>query len=117
MQFRFEFFNAFNKTEFQGVNGGINPSQLCFADKNGTPVAVTSSNATFQATGDTCFLNGNPLSQTIPPNAFKVVATGPPAPGMTTVSPASQTLVSPNFGQATFTRGAREIQYALRFTF
>ncbi len=117
MQFRFEFFNAFNKTQFQGVNGGINPSQLCFADSTGTPVAVTTSNATLQATGDTCFLNGNPFNQTIPNNAFKVVATGPPASGTTVVSPVSQTLVSPNFGQATFTRGARQIQYALRFTF
>jgi hypothetical protein len=111
MQFRFEFFNAFNKTEFQGVNGGLGPSQLCFADKTGTPVAVTTSNATLQATGDTCFLNGNPLNQTIPNSAFKVIPTGPGA------SAASQTLVSPTFGQATFTRPARQIQYALRFTF
>ena len=120
MQFRFEFFNAFNKTQFQGVNGGINPTQLCFADKNGTPVAVTTTNATFQATGDTCFLNGNPFSQTIPNNAYQVVATGPAPPGSpagTPPSPTSQTLTSNTFGQATFTRGARQIQYALRFTF
>ena len=111
MQFRFEFFNAFNKTQFQGVNGGLGPSQLCFADKTGTPVTVTTSNTTLQGTGDTCFLNGNPLGQTIPNNAFQVVATGPGT------SAASQTLVSPTFGQATFTRPARQIQYALRFTF
>ncbi|HXE32554.1 MAG TPA: carboxypeptidase regulatory-like domain-containing protein [Verrucomicrobiae bacterium] len=110
-QFRFEFFNAFNRAEFQGINGSLGPSQLCFADNTGAGVAVTTGNATLAAKGDTCFLNGNPLSQTIPNNAFQVVAAGPGG------SAASQTLYSPTFGQATFTRPARIIQYGLRFTF
>jgi hypothetical protein len=108
MQFRFEFFNAFNKTQFQGVNGSLGPAQLCFADKTGAAVAVTSSNATLNKTGDSCFLLGNPLSQTIPNNAYQVV----PGPGGI-----SSTLLSSTFGQATYTRSARQIQYALRFTF
>jgi len=108
VQFRLELFNAFNKTQFEGVNGSLGPAQLCFADNAGNPVTVTTSNATFGAKGDTCFLNGNPLSQTIPNNAFQVV----PGPGGL-----SSTLTSSTFGQATFTRPARQIQYALRFTF
>ena len=107
MQFRFEFFNAFNKAEFQGVNGGMGPAQLCFADKSGAPVAVTSTNKSLNAT-DSCFLLGNPLSQTIPNSAYQVV----PGPGGL-----SSTLLSSTFGQATYTRPARQIQYALRFTF
>jgi hypothetical protein len=110
-QFRFEFFNAFNRAEFQGIQGSLGPSQLCFADSTGAGVAVTTGNATLAGKGDTCFLNGNPLSQTIPNNAFQVVATGPGG------SPASQTLYNSTFGQATFTRPARIIQYGLRFTF
>jgi len=108
MQFRLELFNAFNKTQFEGVNGNLGPAQLCFADSTGAPVAVTTGNATFGAKGDTCFLSGNPLNQTIPDNAAQVV----PGPGGL-----SSTLLSPTFGQATFTRPARQIQYALRFTF
>jgi hypothetical protein len=105
MQFRLELFNAFNKAEFQGINNGINPSQLCFADQNGVAVAVTG------VAGNPCFLNGNPLGQNIPSNAYQVV------PSVNVGGVTGNTLVSPNFGQATFTRGAREIQYALRFTF
>jgi Carboxypeptidase regulatory-like domain len=111
MQFRFELFNAFNRTQFQGVNGSLGPSQLCFGDSTGAGVAVTTGNAALAAKGDTCFLNGNPLGQTIPNNAFQVIPTGPGG------SAASQTLYSPTFGQATFTRPARIIQYGLRFTF
>ena len=108
VQFRFEFFNAFNKTQFEGVNGNMGPAQLCFAGANGAPLAVTSSNATLNGT-DSCFLTGNPTNtQTIPTNAYQVV----PGPGGL-----SSTLLSPTFGQATFTRPARQIQYALRFTF
>jgi Carboxypeptidase regulatory-like domain len=106
-QFRFEFFNAFNRAEFQGVNGGIGPSQLCFADKFGNPVAVTSAISSVSMS-DSCFLLGNPLSQTIPNNAYQVVA----GPGGL-----SSTLLGSTFGQATYTRPARQIQYALRFTF
>jgi Carboxypeptidase regulatory-like domain len=106
-QFRFEFFNAFNRAEFQGVNSGIGPSQLCFADKFGNPVAVTSTIPSVNMS-DSCFLLGNPLSQTIPNNAYQVVA----GPGGL-----SSTLLGSTFGQATYTRPARQIQYALRFTF
>jgi len=105
MQFRLELFNAFNRSEFQGINNGINPTQLCFADKNGVAVPVTG------VAGNPCFLIGNPLGQNIPPNAYQVV------PSVTAGGVTGNTLVSPTFGQATFTRGAREIQYALRFTF
>jgi len=107
MQFRFEFFNAFNKTEFQGVNGGMGPAQLCFADSAGIPVTVKSTNPALQAS-DPCFLLGNPTgTQSIPNTAARVIATNGPA----------NTLLSSTFGQATFTRPARQIQYALRFTF
>jgi len=105
MQFRLELFNAFNKAEFQGINNGINPTQLCFADKNGVAVTVTG------VASNPCFLIGNPLGQNIPANAYQVV------PSVTAGGVTGNTLVSPTFGQATFTRGAREIQYALRFTF
>jgi hypothetical protein len=108
-QFRFEFFNFFNKTEFQGVNGGLGPSQLCYQDINGAPINATYNNASITNTGDTCFLSGRPFGESnLPNNAYKVVA----GPGGV-----SQTLLSSTFGQATFTRPARQIQYALRFTF
>ena len=115
-QFRFEFFNAFNKTQFEGVNGGLGGAQLCFGDKSGNlvPVTTTSTNPTIMA--DQCYLTGNPDGQvqTIPTNAYQVI----PGPGGL-----SSTLLSANsvgqsgFGQATFTRPPRQIQYALRVTF
>lgn len=102
-QFRLELFNAFNHTQFEGVNGGINPAQMCFAAQNGSPIVVPG------VPGDSCFLTGNPTGkQAIPNNAFTVV----PGPGGV-----SSTLPGSTFGQATFTRPARQIQYALRFTF
>lgn len=107
MQFRFEFFNAFNRAEFQGVNGSMGPAQLCFADSTGAPLTVKSTNAALQAS-DPCFLLGNPTgTQTIPNNAARVIPTNGPG----------STLLSSTFGQATYTRPARQIQYALRFTF
>jgi hypothetical protein len=113
-QFRFEFFNAFNKTQFEGVNGGMGPAQLCFGDANGNLIPTTSTNAALNA-ADQCFLTGNPTgTQNLPQNAYQVI----PGPGGL-----SSTLLSPNatsltgFGQATFTRPPRQIQYALRFTF
>lgn len=116
VQFRFEFFNAFNKTQFEAVNGTLGGAQLCFGDRNGSllPVTTTSTNATIMA--DQCYLTGNPDGQvqTIPTNAYQII----PGPGGL-----SSTLLSPNslaqsgFGQATFTRPPRQIQYALRFTF
>jgi Carboxypeptidase regulatory-like domain len=110
-QFRFEFFNAFNKTEFAGVNGNMAPAQLCFADSSGNPITITTSpGAPASIAADSCYLVGNPtgFQNNIPGNAFQVVA----GPGGT-----SRTLTSTTFGQATFTRPARQIQYALRFTF
>jgi hypothetical protein len=118
-QFRLELFNAFNKTQFEGVNGGLGGAQLCFGDNTGTFVPV---NAPVPATSasplknDNCYLTGNPLGQvqTIPSNAYQIV----PGPGGL-----SSTLLSTNsisqsgFGQATYTRPPRQIQYALRFTF
>jgi hypothetical protein len=108
VQFRLEFFNAFNKTQFEGVNGNMGPAQLCFGDQNGNLLPTTSSNATLNA-ADSCFLTGNPTNtQTLPNTAYQVI----PGPGGL-----NSTLLSPTFGQATFTRPARQIQYALRFTF
>ena len=111
MQFRFEFFNAFNHTQFEGVNGGMGPAQLCFNDKNGNFVPVPNTLTGGPLKNDQCALVGNPLGtgvQTIPNNAYTVT----PGPGGL-----SSTLLSPTFGQATYTRPARQIQYALRFTF
>jgi hypothetical protein len=114
VQFRLELFNAFNKTQFEAVNGNMGPAQLCFGDANGNLLPTTSSNAALNA-ADQCFLTGNPTStQTLPNTAYQVI----PGPGGL-----SSTLLSPNaisetgFGQATYTRPARQIQYALRFTF
>jgi hypothetical protein len=111
-QFRFELFNAFNKTQFIGINNNLAPAQLCFADATGTAIASTG------LAGDSCYLVGNPTGKqsAIPdgknnsgaPAAFKVV----PGPGGI-----SSTLLSTTFGQATATRPARQFQYALRFTF
>jgi hypothetical protein len=116
VQFRFEFFNAFNKTQFEGVNGGLGGPNLCFGDKSGTFIPLTPPTSSGNLATDTCYLTGNPLgqTQTIPSNAYQIV----PGPGGL-----STTLNSPNsisqsgFGQATFTRPPRQIQYALRFTF
>jgi hypothetical protein len=106
MQFRFEFFNAFNRAEFQGVNGGMGPAQLCFANAGGTPIQVTG------LANDPCFLLGNPTGkQQIPYTAAQVIPTA------TVGGVTGNTLLSSTFGQATFTRPARQIQYALRFTF
>jgi len=124
VQFRFEFFNAFNKTQFEGVNGGLGGPQLCFGDRNGNFVPVNAPTSSGPLATDQCYLTGNPLGQvqTIPngTNVFGVPAAYQIIPGPGGVS---QTLNSPNsisqsgFGQATFTRPARQIQYALRFTF
>jgi hypothetical protein len=123
VQFRLEFFNAFNKTQFEGVNGGLGGPQLCFGDKSGNLVPVNAPTSSGPLATDQCYLTGNPLGQvqTIPngsnlpgPAAYQVI----PGPGGI-----SSTLLSPNsigssgFGQATFTRPPRQIQYALRFTF
>jgi hypothetical protein len=116
VQFRFEFFNAFNKTQFEGVNGGLGGAQLCFGDQNGNllPVTTTSTNPTVMA--DQCYLTGNPLGtvQTIPTNAYQIIP-GPGGISSTQLSPNS--ISQSGFGQATFTRPPRQIQYALRFTF
>lgn len=118
MQFRLEFFNAFNKTEFQGVNGGMGPAQLCFSDINGKAVDVPG------VAGDPCFLVGNPTgAQQIPYTAANVIPTATVTRtvmvnGMPQqVQVTGNSLLSSTFGQATFTRPARQIQYALRFTF
>jgi hypothetical protein len=116
MQFRFEFFNTFNRTEFQGVNGNMGPAQLCFADSTGKALDVPG------VAGDPCFLLGNPTGkQAIPYTAANVIPTAtvtrmvgtPPVPVQVT----GNSLLSSTFGQATFTRPARQIQYALRFFF
>ena len=122
VQFRMEFFNAFNKTQFEGVNGGLGGAQLCFGDSNGNFVPVNApvpSTSSSPLKNDQCYLTGNPLGQvqtipTGPTGAYQII----PGPGGV-----SSTLLSPNsisqsgFGQATFTRPPRQIQYALRFTF
>jgi hypothetical protein len=106
MEFRFEFFNAFNKTQFQGVNGNMGPAQLCFSDASGTPVKVPG------IASDPCFLLGNPTgTQAIPFTAANVIPTA------TIGGVTGNTLLSSTFGQATFTRPARQIQYALRLSF
>jgi hypothetical protein len=108
VQFRLEMFNAFNKTQFEGVNGTLGPATLCFGDASGNQLPVTSSIAGIgAATG--CYLTGNPTnSQIIPTNSYQIIAG---SGGL------NSTLLSPTYGQATFTRPARQIQYALRFTF
>jgi hypothetical protein len=119
IQFRLEFFNAFNKTQFEGLNGGLGGAQLCFGDSNGNFIPVNAPvppTSTSPLVNDHCYLTGNPLGQvqTIPSTAYQIV----PGPGGL-----SSTLLSTNsisqsgFGQATFTRPPRQIQYALRFTF
>jgi Carboxypeptidase regulatory-like domain len=116
VQFRLEFFNAFNKTQFEGVNGGLGGAQLCFADASGNFLKVNPPTSSGPLSTDNCYLTGNPLGQvqTIPTNAYQII----PGPGGV-----SSTLLSPNsigssgFGQATYTRPPRQIQYALRFTF
>jgi len=106
LQFRFEFFNAFNKTEFQGVNNGMGPAQLCFSNAAGTPVQVTG------IASDPCFLLGNPTGkQAIPYTAANVIPTA------TIGGATGNSLLSSTFGQATYTRPARQIQYALRIFF
>ena len=115
-QFRLEMFNAFNKTQFEGVNGTLGGAQVCFGDNTGTYIPLGPPTTTGPLAGDGCYLLGNPLgqTQTIPANAYQIV----PGPGGV-----SSTLLSPNsisesgFGQASYTRPARQIQYALRFTF
>ena len=137
VQFRLEFFNAFNKTQFEGVNGGLAGPQLCFGDANGNFAPVNpppNVPSTSNLAGDNCYLTGNPLGQvqTIPNGTNNPLnPNGPPSPAAFQIIPGpgtgpagiNSTLLSPNsnaqsgFGQATFTRPARQIQYALRFTF
>jgi hypothetical protein len=108
VQFRLELFNAFNKTQFEGVNGNLSPATLCFGDASGALLPVTSSIAGVSA-ATSCYLTGNPTnSQTIPTNAYQVI---PGSGGL------NSTLLGSTYGQATYTRPARQIQYALRFTF
>jgi hypothetical protein len=123
VQFRFEFFNAFNKTQFEGVANGLGGPQICFGDSNGNFVPVNAPTTTGPLAADQCYLTGNPLGQvqTIPngtnvpgPAAFQVIP-GPGGINSTLNSPNS--IAQSGFGQATFTRPARQIQYALRFTF
>jgi Carboxypeptidase regulatory-like domain len=114
MEFRLEFFNAFNRAEFQGVNGGLGGPQLCFSDSSGKPVDVPG------LAGDPCFLLGNPTgAQQIPYTAANVIptATVTRMVGGVSTQVTGNTLLSSTFGQATYTRPARQIQYALRFTF
>jgi len=126
VQFRFEFFNAFNKTQFEGVNGGLGGAQVCFGDSSGNfvPVNAPTSTATSPLVNDHCYLTGNPLgmTQTIPDgthvagvNAAYQIIPGPGGINSTLNSPNS--ISQSGFGQATFTRPPRQIQYALRFTF
>ncbi len=126
MQFRLEMFNAFNNTQFEGVNGGMGGAQVCFGDANGNFVPVNARHSKQQPPrgNDHCYLTGNPLGQTQTiPNGTNVAGVNAayqiiPGPGGI-----NSTLLSPNsisqsgFGQATFTRPPRQIQYALRFTF
>jgi hypothetical protein len=119
VQFRLEFFNAFNKTQFEGVNGGLGGAQLCFGDASGNFIPVNApvpATSTSPLVNDNCYLTGNPLgqTQTIPTNAYQVIP-GPGGLNSTLLSPNS--IGSSGFGQATYTRPPREIQYALRFTF
>jgi hypothetical protein len=114
VQFRFEFFNAFNRAEFQGVNGGLGGAQLCFADSSGKAVDVPG------VAGDPCFLSGNPTGlQQIPYTAAHVIptATVTRMVGGVATQVTGNSLLSSTFGQATYTRPARQIQYALRFFF
>jgi hypothetical protein len=126
-QFRLELFNAFNHTQFEGLNGGLGGAQLCFGDKNGNLVPVNAPVPAGSASpliNDQCYLTGNPLGQvqTIPngtnvpgmPAAYQIV----PGPGGLSSTLLSTNSVSQSgFGQATYTRPPRQIQYALRITF
>jgi len=126
-QFRLEFFNAFNHTQFQGVNGGLGGAQLCFGDKSGNFVPVNApvpSTSTSPLKNDQCYLTGNPLGgvQTIPDgtnvpgvNAAYQIIPGPGGVSSTLLS--TNSISQSGFGQATFTRPPRQIQYALRVTF
>jgi hypothetical protein len=118
-QFRLELFNAFNHTQFEGLNGGLGGPQLCFADASGTFIPLNApvpAGSTSPLVNDHCYLTGNPLGQvqTIPSNAAQIV----PGPGGVSSTLLSTNSVSQSgFGQATYTRPPRQIQYALRFTF
>jgi hypothetical protein len=116
VQFRLEFFNAFNKTQFEGVNGGLGGAQLCFGDANGNFLPANPPTSSGPLAADNCYLTGNPLGQvqTIPTNAYQIIP-GPGGINSTLNSPNS--ISSSGFGQATYTRPPRQIQYALRFTF
>ncbi|MGA7926794.1 MAG: hypothetical protein WCA20_12425, partial [Candidatus Sulfotelmatobacter sp.] len=121
VQFRFEFFNAFNKTQFEGVNGTLEGAQVCFADNTGTyiplgPPTNPITNPSSPLNADGCYLLGNPLgqTQTIPSNAYQVIR-GPGGVSSTLLSPNS--ISESGFGQASYTRPPRQIQYAIRFIF
>lgn len=95
MQFRMEFFNLFNTTQFLGNT----------QDNNNIPVTLSNSvlACTSTAAGDKHSIN-NPASACF----------GRPID--TSIWDASNTR-NATFGQATKDRGPREIQYALKFTF
>jgi hypothetical protein len=76
LQFRIEFFNTFNHTQFRSVDSGYNAS------------AVSLDDPTLDAMGNAS-------------NATRIIGASP----------------SGTFGQATATRGPREIQYGLKVIF
>jgi hypothetical protein len=90
LQFRMEFYNLFNKTQFradQVINQLANP---------GSPVACIAGTETV----------GNPLfNASCAGHAINTVSYNFAADGIQ------------NFGQATVDRGPREIQYALKINF
>jgi Carboxypeptidase regulatory-like domain len=122
VQFRFEFFNAFNKTQFEGVNGGLGGAQLCFGDANGNFVPVNApvpSTSSSPLKNDNCYLTGNPLGgvQTIPTGPTGAYQIIPGPGGLSSTLLSTNSISQSGFGQATYTRPPRQIQYALRFTF
>ena len=89
MQFRMEFFNLFNKTQFLG---NYQDTANINAILSNSVLACTAAN--INTAGSACF--GKPVN--------------------TTVWDAGNTR-NPSFGQATKDKGPREIQYALKFNF
>src|SRR6266850_2505618 len=89
MQFRMEFFNLFNKTQFLG---NYQDTANINAILSNSVLACTAAN--INTAGSACF--GKPVN--------------------TTVWDAGNTR-NPGFGQATKDKGPREIQYALKFNF
>jgi hypothetical protein len=116
LQFRMEFYNLFNKTQFRADQGSFLSNQLASG-----AVACNAGNIGIRTAQNPDINGGAPFNYTTACYQHEINTVGytqngfadPINGGLTTVPANGQG----NFGQITKDRGPREIQYALKITF